>query len=221
MNLTEKIGEHTIEIRTSSMGSINPWLYDILTIYHISTMGTADMRDYIRYDGKIYSFENYGNKVTDIIQYWKELYDESPEEVENEIEEWLKKNTYYKHGGYTLNEILEKWDIKIVSHLEFIRNNLETFKVAPEVFNDMCTIFGCMVNKKCHLPVDKHDVIAANGYILMAIPVNSELIYKVNLIVGKGYFKYIVSYKNGTCYFSDALNVSDKKNIDEFIKWVY
>lgn len=56
---------HTIEIRGSSTGSIDPWTIEKATEFGISLSGTSDLAEFIRIDGEhIYKLKKIGNYIT-------------------------------------------------------------------------------------------------------------------------------------------------------------
>lgn len=215
MKIRENIGNHIFEIRTTGMGSIDPWLYDILDTYHISAMGTSDIKDYLRYDGKIYSINMFDYDISTRVELWKLNYKTEKDNVESDIQDWIEKYCETTHGGYTLDDILKKWHLEIISQLEFIKDNKDVFKVSDKVFKNMCTIFGEMVNRNCYLPESEYDV-TANEVIIMDIKAHKK---NVTLTIFENGFKFEINYLDGSTYGS-SLKEFSQKNILEFIEVV-
>lgn len=218
MRLNEKIGQHTFEIRSTGMGSIDPWFMEILDRYNISAIGTSDCRDYLRYDGKIYEIRRHDRELDERISLWETMFEENKEEVERDILTWIEKYCDTKFGGYTLEDIFKQWDIEIVNQLEWIRRNDDIIHAGEKTFGNMCQIFGEMVNKRCYMPEDEFDVEGSEKYISMEIPVNTE-ISNVRLEVFENGFQYTRTNADGSVFYS-GLKELNKNNISEFINTI-
>jgi hypothetical protein len=78
---------HTLEFRTSSSGSISPWLQDYCHEHNIALFGTSDMCDFVRVDNFwIYRLE-YIREGTFVDEYSKENLKEW-----QQVEDWLHKH---------------------------------------------------------------------------------------------------------------------------------
>lgn len=78
---------HTLEFRTSSSGSISPWLQDYCDEHKIPLFGTADIAEFVRVDNFwIYRLE-YTQKSHFVDEYSKENFKEW-----SQVEDWLHKN---------------------------------------------------------------------------------------------------------------------------------
>lgn len=214
MQINKKIGPHTFEMRTSSMGSINPWFMDILIRYHIAAFGTSDVKNYVRYDGKIYGVYGFDYEIDERLSMWESLYEEDKEGVEKDIQDWIERNCNTEFEGGTLDDILKIWDIEIVKHLEWMRENNSIFHINEKTFENMSLLFGEMVNKRCYLPTDELDVDGSENYIVMDIPINKEII-KVRLEIFENGFKYTFINADGSVYYSTIKDMN-KNNISEF-----
>lgn len=172
MNYKETVGPHTFEFRLNNTGSMDPWFGDILHRYNIGAMCTADMREFLRLDGKIYRLDSNAAKFADAVKTWKFLYGQMPFEVEEEIQEYLNKYTELKYNREptTVEECLKGWGIDVQVHrLEQIRENLDKYHVSELSFDTAAKVFGELVNHACYLP-EEND-INAFGFITFDINV--------------------------------------------------
>ena len=172
MNYKETVGPHVFEFRLNNTGSIDPWFGDILYRYNIGAMCTADMCEFLRLDGKIYKLDWNAAKFADAVKTWKDLYEQMPDEVENEIQEYLNKYTELKYNREptTVEECLKGWGIDVQVHrLEQIRENLDKYHVSELTFDTASKVFGELVNHACYLP-EEND-INAFGFITFDINV--------------------------------------------------
>ena len=216
MNIEHKIGAHTFCIRTSYLGSIDPWIIDIIVRYHIFSIGTDDIREYIRYDGKIYEVADNEQLIgiEERIQQWNEI--DADDDVDEVIQGFINSCCDPEKGGYTISDALKNWGLEILEHLEFIRKNPEIYELEPGVFENMSLIFGEMVNKRCYLPREEYDIYAHSGSIIFDIFIYGDAIHNVSVDIQKDGFKYAVFYTDGSKYES-ALKEYSKENIGKFI----
>ena len=214
MKIKENIGPHTFETRMTGMGNISPWLMDILDRYHISTWGTSDVRDYLKYDDKIYCIWKFDRELDERINVWKSMYNDNKEDVEKDIQKWIAEHCDTKFGGYTIDEILKKWHIEIVNQLEYIRTNPDIYEVSEKTFKNACTIFGEMVNNNCYIPTNSLDVSAYKDYLSMNISIHNNGIATASVEVYEDKFAYTILYESGAHIYSGLKGVG-KKNIDE------
>lgn len=170
MNYKETVGPHTFEFRLNNTGSIDPWFCDILHRYHIGAMCTADIAEFLRLDGKIYKLDWNAAKFADAVKTWKDLYEQMPDEVEKEIDEYLHKYTELKYNREptTVEECLNGWGISVQVHkLEEIRENLDKYQLTKLTFETAAKVFGELVNHACYLP--EENGINAFGFITFDI----------------------------------------------------
>ena len=214
MNINENIGQHTFEIRMTSMGSIDPWFMDILHRYHIAAIGTSDVRDYLKYDEKIYCILRFDYELHERINMWKSMYSENKEDVEKDIQQWIDDHCDTEFGGYTIDDIFKQWDIEIVKQFEYIRTNPEIYEVGEKTFKNACTIFGEMVNENCYIPINSLDVSAHKEYMMINVPIHNNGVATASVEVCEDKFAYTILYESGAHIYSGLKSVG-KKNIDE------
>lgn len=172
MSYKETVGPHTFEFRNNNTGSIDPWFGDILHRYNIAAWCTADIATFLMLDGKIYKLNWNARKFSEAVKTWKDLYNQMPEEVEKEIEEYLNKYTEKKYNQEptTVEQCLKGWNIDVQVHkLEKIRENLSEYQITDKTFETAAKVFGEMVNYGCYLP-EEND-INAFGFITFNINV--------------------------------------------------
>lgn len=73
---------HTLEFRTSSSGSIDPWTMDYASEHKIGIIGTADIKDFVKVDNTwIYKITRgftasfYNKYSNDELKTWEEVQD--------------------------------------------------------------------------------------------------------------------------------------------------
>ena len=99
MGYKKKIGNHEIETAISGTGTFSPWQSEVLDRYGIGAMCTADMAEFMKFDGAIYRLHYGGQRhIYDLMETLSELYDEGHvDEVEKELQEFLNSRYVEKY----------------------------------------------------------------------------------------------------------------------------
>ena len=197
MSYKETVGPHTFEFRNNGTGSIDPWFGDILHRDNIAAWCTADMATFLMLDGKIYKLDWNSRKFSEAVKTWKDLYEQMPDEVEKEIDEYLHKYTElkYNHDPTTVEECLNGWGISVQVHkLEEIRENLEKYHVTDKTFETAAKVFGELVNHGCYLP-EENDI---NAFVFITFGIKLPENRKVTIGIENDRIDFnVLDTKNG------------------------
>lgn len=200
----KKIGNHEIETTISGTGSFSPWQSDVLHRYGIAAMCTADMAEFMKFDGAIYRLHYGGQRhIFDLLETLSELYDEGHvDEVEKELQDFLSNSRYVEKHWDSIHDWRVAWGIEATEVIDEIFDMYDKYHDDPAMMKEKCVpeletienaakLYGHFVNWGCYRP--DFDMIYTTPYgtivFDITLPYDSDNSF-MSLEIGKTKFGY-------------------------------